>query len=33
MTKMYIGINVKYALFLSDCKESCIFFTYFRKIL
>jgi len=32
MTKMCIGLNVKYALILSDFNENCILFTYFRKI-
>jgi hypothetical protein len=31
MIKMYIGLHVKYALFLSDLKETCIFCTDFRK--
>jgi hypothetical protein len=30
---MYIGIPVKYRLLLSDCNETRIFSTYFRKIL
>jgi len=30
---MYIGLHVKYPLFLSDFKETCIFSTDFRKIL
>jgi hypothetical protein len=29
--KMYIGLHVKYPLFLSDFKESCIFSTDFEK--
>ena len=30
---IYIGLNIKYPLFLSGCNESCIFLTSFRKIL
>jgi len=30
---MYIGLHVKYPLFLSDFTEIWIFATYFRKIL
>ena len=30
---MYIGIIVKYALFLSDFNETWIFMTVFRKLL
>ena len=33
MIKMYIGLHVKYPLFLSDIKEACIFSTDFQKIL
>jgi len=29
---MYIGLHVKYPLFLSDFYETWIFSTYFRKI-
>ena len=32
MIKMYVGLHVKYALFLSDFNETCIFSTDFRKI-
>jgi hypothetical protein len=31
--KMYIGLHVKYPLFLSDFNETCIFSRDFRKIL
>jgi hypothetical protein len=31
--KMYIGLHVKYALFLSEFNETLIFSTDFRKIL
>jgi len=30
---MYIGLHVKYPLFLSDFDETWIFWTYFRKIV
>jgi len=30
---VYIGLHVKYPLFLSDFNETWIFYTYFRKIL
>jgi hypothetical protein len=30
---MYIGLHVKYPLFLSDCNETLTFSTDFRKIL
>jgi hypothetical protein len=30
--KMYIGLHVKYTLFLSDFNETWIFSTYFRNI-
>jgi hypothetical protein len=30
---MYIGLNVKYPLFLSHLNEACIFSTDFSKIL
>jgi len=30
---MYTGFRVKYPLFVSDCKETWIFLTDFRKIL
>ena len=30
---MYIGLHVKYRLLSSDCNETRIFSTYFRKIL
>ena len=33
MLKMYIGLHVKYPLFLSDFNKILIFSTYFRKIL
>jgi len=33
MTKMLIGLNVKYLLFLPHCNENWIFFKYFRKML
>jgi hypothetical protein len=33
MTKMYIGIHVKYPLFFSYVNENLIFLTDFRKIL
>ena len=33
MIKMYIGLYVKYLLFLSDFNETRIFSTDFRKIL
>jgi len=29
---MYLGIRVKYPLFLSDFNETCILWTDFRKI-
>ena len=32
-SKMYIGVHVKYLLFLSDCNETWIFLTDFWKIL
>ena len=32
-SKMYIGLLVKYPLFLSNFNETCIFSTYFRKIV
>ena len=32
MIKMYIGLHVKYLLFLSDFKEILTFSTDFRKI-
>jgi len=31
MIKMYIGLHVKYPLFLSDFNDTWIFSTYFRK--
>jgi len=31
--KMYIGLHVKFPLFLSDFNETLIFWTDFRKIL
>ena len=31
--KMYVGINVKYPLFLSDFNGAWIFFADFRKML
>jgi hypothetical protein len=30
---MYIGLHVKYPLFLSDCNETLIFLTGYRNIL
>jgi len=33
LSKMYIGVRVKYPLFLSDFNENWIFSTMFRKIL
>jgi len=30
---MYVGFHVQYPLFLSDCNQSWIFWTHFRKIL
>jgi len=30
---MYIGLHIKWPLFLSDSKETWIFWTDFRKIL
>jgi len=30
---MYVGVHVKYALFLSDFNETLIFSTDFRKML
>jgi hypothetical protein len=32
-SKMYIGLHVKYSLFLSDFSEIWIFPTVFRKVL
>jgi hypothetical protein len=32
-SKKYIGLQVKYLLFLSDINETCIFLTDFLKIL
>jgi hypothetical protein len=32
-SKLYIGLRVKYPLFLSDIIETCVFLTYSRKIL
>ena len=32
-SKMYIGLHLKYLLFLSDCNENLIFSADFRKIL
>jgi len=28
---MYIGLHVKYPLFLSDFNDDCIFWTYFQR--
>jgi hypothetical protein len=33
LSKMYIVLQVKYPLFLSDCNETCIFSMDFLKIL
>ena len=33
MIKMYVGLHVKYPLFLSEFNETWIFETYFLKIL
>ena len=33
LIKLYIGLHVKYPLFLSEFIETCIFWTDFRKIL
>jgi len=33
LSHMYIGIHVKFPLFLSDFKENWIFLTNFRKTL
>jgi len=30
--KMYIGLHVKYPLFLSDFNETCVLSTDFRKV-
>ena len=30
---MYIGLHIKYPLFLPDCKETCVFSTYILKII
>ena len=32
-SKIYIGLHVQYVLFLSNCNETWIFLTYFRKVL
>jgi hypothetical protein len=31
--KFYVGLYVKYSLFLSDLNESWIFYNYFRRLL
>jgi hypothetical protein len=33
MLKIYVSLHVKYALFLSNFDETCIFLTDFRKIV
>jgi len=33
MTKIYIGLHVKYPLCLSDFKETWIFWIHFRRVL